>query len=115
MSDSELTEGERQRREINTYNLFYSSVTDRAAPSLAEHGVRIPMYFPVIGDDARPDFVLYDGETCALVEIKSGNHINQRDIEQMRRLADIDIETAEELYEMRRFAQKLIMMVLSPQ
>ena len=63
---------------------------------MSEYGVRIPMYFPIIGDSAEPDFVLYDGETCAFVEIKSGNNINQNDIEQMKRLDDIDIETAED-------------------
>lgn len=96
-----LTEGERQRREVNTYNLFYSAVTARANPSLATHGVRIPMMFPVIEDRsdgvrAEPDFVLYDGETCVLTEIKSGNNINDRHIEQMRECDSVDIEAAED-------------------
>jgi hypothetical protein len=93
---SGLTEGERQRREINTYNLFYSSITDRADPSLAEHGIRIPMTFPTIGENAEPDFVLYDGQTCVLVEIKSGNNINDRDIRQMKLNSEVDIETLED-------------------
>ena len=98
---AELTDGERQRREVNTYNLFYSALTDRATPSLAAHGVRIPVMFPVIEDRTRgvraePDFVLYDGETCVLAEIKSGNNISDRDIRQMRECAEVDIETAED-------------------
>lgn len=97
----ELTDGERQRREVNTYNLFYSAISARADPSLAAHGVRIPVMFPVIenrADDiqAEPDFVLYDGSTCVLAEIKSGNNISDRHIEQMRQCARVDIETAED-------------------
>jgi len=96
----EVTEGVRQRREVNTYNLFYSAVTERATPALYNHGVRIPMFFPEIsnprtGVTAEPDFVLYDGETCVLAEIKSGNNIDGRDIRQMRECASIDIEAAE--------------------
>ena len=97
----DLTEGERQRREVNSYNVFYSSVTDRADPCLSEHGVRVPLLFPRIEDHrngvtAEPDFVLYDGETVVLVEIKSGNNLDQRHVEQLRRNDAIDIRTAEE-------------------
>lgn len=96
-----LTEGERQRREVNTYNLFYSATTARANPPLASHGVRIPVMFPVIEDRpndvrAEPDLVLYDGETCVLAEIKSGNNIDERDIKQMRECAAVNIEAAED-------------------
>lgn len=98
-----LTAGERQRREVNTYNLFYSAVTARADPPLSSRGVRIPMMFPVLEDEsegrdinAEPDFVLYDGSTCALCEIKSGRNINERDIKQMAQCDKVTIETAEE-------------------
>ncbi|GGM50658.1 hypothetical protein [Haloarcula argentinensis] len=96
----EVTEGIRQRREANAYNLFYSAVTARATPSLYNHGVRIPMLFPEIEDrtsdiTAEPDFVLYDGETCILAEIKSGHNIEGRHIKQMRECDGVDIETAE--------------------
>lgn len=96
-----LTEGERQRREVNSYNVFYSSVTDRADPPLSEHGVRVPIFFPRIEDHrndvtAEPDFVLYDGETVLLVEVKSGNNVDQRHVDQVRRNDAIDIQTAEE-------------------
>lgn len=96
-----VSPGERQRREINTYNLFYSAVTARANPSLSAHGVRIPVMFPVIEDQsnsvrAEPDFVLYDGETCVLTEIKSGNNISQGHITQMEHCSSVSIETAED-------------------
>lgn len=98
-----LTAGERQRREVNTYNLFYSAVTARADPPLSSRGVRIPVMFPVFTDQsegrtvkAQPDIVLYDGSTCTLCEIKSGHHINERDINQMGECNEVTIETAEE-------------------
>lgn len=98
-----MTAGERQRREVNTYNLFYSAVTARADPPLSSRGVRIPVMFPVFEDEsegrdikAEPDIVLYDGSTCALCEIKSGHNINERDIRQMKECNKVTIETAEE-------------------
>lgn len=98
-----VTAGERQRREVNSYNLFYSAVTARADPPLSSRGVRIPVMFPVFEDSsegrdikAEPDIVLYDGSTCALCEIKSGHHINERDIKQMKECDKVTIETAEE-------------------
>ena len=58
--------------------------------------------FPVFTDSsegrsvkAQPDFVLYDGSTCALCEIKSGHHINERDINQMEECNQVTIEAAE--------------------
>ena len=97
-----ITAGERQRREVNTYNLFYSAVTARANPSLSSRGVRIPVMFPVFEDgsegrdvEAQPDIVLYDGSTCVLCEIKSGHHINKRDIQQMAECDKVTIENAE--------------------
>lgn len=98
-----VTAGERQRREVNTYNLFYSAVTARADPPLSSRGVRIPVMFPVFDDssegrdiEAEPDIVLYDGSTCVLCEIKSGRNINDRDINQMAECDKVTIETAEE-------------------
>jgi hypothetical protein len=97
-----MTAGERQRREVNTYNLFYSAVTARADPPLSARGVRIPVMFPVFSDSsegrdvkAKPDMVLYDGSTCMLCEIKSGNNITERDINQMEGCDRVTIETAE--------------------
>ncbi|WP_139203738.1 hypothetical protein [Halorientalis persicus] len=97
-----LSAGGRQRREVNTYNLFYAAVTARADPPLSARGVRIPVMFPVFEDtsegrdiEAEPDMVLYDGSTCMLCEIKSGHHINERDIAQMAECDKVAIETAE--------------------
>lgn len=97
----DLTEGHRQRREVNAYNVFYSSVTDRANPCLTAHGVRVPLVFPRIEDHrngvtAEPDFVLYDGESVVLIEIKSGNNVERRHVEQLRRNDAVDIQTAEQ-------------------
>lgn len=96
----DLTEGQRQRREVNAYNVFYSSVTNRADPCLTDRGVRVPLVFPRIEDHregltAEPDFVLYDGESVVLVEIKSGNNVERRHVEQLRRNDAADIRTAE--------------------
>jgi len=109
----ELTDGERQRREVNTYNLFYSAITARADPSLGAHGVRVPMMFPVIEDRskqvrAEPDFVLYDGANCILAEIKSGNNIDNRDIKQMEESARVDIEIAEDALKAAQVQEKTV-------
>jgi hypothetical protein len=94
-------EVDRQLREKQTYNLFYSSLTARATPCLADHGWRAPIKFGEIQDSyadvvARPDFVLYDGDTCLLVEVKSGDNIRDRDIEQMERCNQLTIDGIEE-------------------
>lgn len=92
---------DRQLREKQTYNLFYSALTARASPCLADHGWRAPIKFgevddPYAGVVARPDFVLYDGDTCLLVEVKSGDNIRDRDIEQMERCNRLTIDGVEE-------------------
>ncbi len=94
-------EVDRQLREKQTYNLFYSALTARASPCLADHGWRVPIAFgevndPYAGVVARPDFVLYDGDTCLLVEIKSGDNIRDRDISQMERCNQLTIDGVEE-------------------
>lgn len=97
----ELPEVERQLREVNTYNLFYSVMTARADPCLEEHGWTLPMMFGQIDDPyadvtVYPDFVLYDGDICLLVEAKSGNNIEERAINQMARCNDLTIDGVEE-------------------
>lgn len=97
----ELPEVERQFREANSYNLFYSVMTARASPCLAEHGWSLPMMFGEINDPynsitVKPDFVLYDGDICLIVEVKSGNNIEQRDIEQLERYNALSIDGVEE-------------------
>ena len=94
-------EVDRQLREKQTYNLFYSALTARASPCLADHGWRAPIKFgeiddPYAGVVARPDFVLYDGDTCLLVEVKSGDNIRDRDIAQMERCNRLTIDGVEE-------------------
>ncbi len=93
-------EVDRQLREKQTYNLFYSSLTARASPCLTDHGWRVPIKFgeiddPYAGVVARPDFVLYDGDTCLLVEVKSGDNIRDRDIGQMERCDQLSIDGVE--------------------
>jgi hypothetical protein len=45
---------------------------------------------------ARPDFALYDGDTCLLVEVKSGDNIQDRAIAQMERCNQLTIDAVEE-------------------
>lgn len=89
---------ERQRKEVNAYNLFFSAMTARAEPSLIDHGFRLVGSFARVGrkHPANPDFVIYDGNTLLLAEVKSGNNINDRHIQQMQACDHIDIETAED-------------------
>lgn len=94
-------EVDRQLREKQTYNLFYSSLTARASPCLTDHGWRVPIKFGEINDPyadvvARPDFVLYDGDICLLAEIKSGDNLRSRDIAQMERCNQLTIDGVEE-------------------
>jgi hypothetical protein len=98
---SGLPEVERQFREVNSYNLFYSAMTARASPCLAEEGWFLPLMFGEIDDSYNdvtisPDFVLYDGDICFLIELKSGNNIEQRDVAQMSRCNDLSIDGVEE-------------------
>jgi hypothetical protein len=91
---------DRQFREVNAYNLFFSSINARASPSLSGQGWYAPLKFGEVADpftDAtvRPDFVLYNGTICLLVEIKSGNNIETRHIEQMARCRELSIDGVE--------------------
>lgn len=91
----------RQKREILSYNVFYSALTPRAEPCLAKFGFELPVAFPTIDDErngirAEPDFVLYDGETLLLVEVKSGDNIDEDHVSQMEACNNISIEAAEE-------------------
>lgn len=93
-------EVERQFREVDSYNLFYSIMTARAEPCLAQRGWFCPIQFGKISDPfadvtVYPDFVLYDGDICLLVELKSGNNITSRDIRQMSRCNELTIDGVE--------------------
>lgn len=99
-----LPEVERQFSEVNAYNLFLSAVSPRASPSLAEHGWRVPMTFCKIRDPyedvaATPDFILYDGDICLFVEIKSGNNIEEPHISQLERCNAVSINGIEDEFE----------------
>lgn len=68
---------------------------------MADLGWRVPIKFGEINDTysdtvVYPDFVLYDGDTCLLVEVKSGNNIRDRDIRQMRECNQLTIDGVEE-------------------
>ncbi len=76
-------------------------MTARASPCLADLGWRMPIKFREINDPysgvvSEPDFILYDGDICLLVEIKSGNNIEERHISQMQRCNELTIEGVEE-------------------
>lgn len=101
----------RQFREVNAYNLFYSSLGPRASPSLSEQGWRLPMMFYEINDTyeqitAEPDFVLYDGDCCLLVEVKSGNNINSEYVDQMERYNSVSIDGIEDEFESAEVTDK---------
>lgn len=68
---------------------------------MADLGWYAPLKFGEINDPyedvvARPDFVLYDGDTCLMVEVKSGDNIDDRDITQMERCNRLSIDGVEE-------------------
>jgi hypothetical protein len=91
----------RQNQEVMSYNVFFSALTPRATPCLSELGFELPVMFPTITDDRQgvktePDFLLYDGDICLLVEVKSGDNINRQHIEQMRACDQVTIETLQE-------------------
>lgn len=97
---SSISGYDRQRREADTYNLFLSSLTARADPSLADRGWFVPAMFAQFKDsrndlEISPDFVLYDGDICLLVEIKSGNNFEERHIRQMSRCRSFSIDAIE--------------------
>lgn len=101
----------RQKQEVNSYNVFFSALTPRADPCLSALGFELPVVFPTIEDNrldtiAEPDFLLYDGEICLLVEVKGGDNINDRHIDQMRACDDITIETVEKYLRQTDVAEK---------
>lgn len=94
-------EWERQKREIDSYNIFFSAIKGEVTgQGLLKHGYRIVGRFLDIPDpynevEASPDFVLFDGETLLLVEVKSGENISERDREQMKECDQLGIEAAQ--------------------
>lgn len=91
---------DRQEREIQSYNVFFSALTARADPPLTRKGFESPVSFPQIEGQrenvqAHPDFLLYDGDVCLLVEVKQGDNIEDDHIEQIEECNKVNIERAE--------------------
>lgn len=91
---------EKQKRELDSYNVFFNAfkggIEDQ---SLYDLGYRLVGMFVNISDqrndvEVEPDFVLFDGATLLLVEVKSGKNINSRDIRQMEESNKLSIEAA---------------------
>lgn len=93
---------ERQKREIDAYNVFYSSFQGvEGGPDLTDLGFVSPARFPEIPirgrqNDAEPDFVSFNGSTLLLPEIKSGSNLSERVERQMERCAEVTIEDGQE-------------------
>lgn len=93
---------ERQRREIDAYNIFYSAFHGvEGGRTLKELGFRHPLRFPEIPirnrqNPAEPDIVVYNDETLLLVEIKAGTNVTPRHRKQMERCEAVSIEDGEE-------------------
>lgn len=95
------TKWERQKAELEAYNTFYSAYTGRVAVnSFNDAGYVVAAEFPEInlrdGVAAYPDFVLFDGSVFLNVEVKSGNNVEERHIEQVKTQSKVTIETAED-------------------
>jgi len=92
----------RQKGEIDAYNAFLSAYQSRNSyHGFSERGYRLTNFFPTIDNRhtdtaVEPDFSLYDGETLLLAEVKQGNNIDHRDIQQAERLDSVTIDAAEE-------------------
>lgn len=92
----------RQRRELDSYNTFFSALKGEVADQgFHELGYRLVGRFLHIPDtrtgvDPNPDFVLYNGETLLLVEVKSGENISKRHLEQMQESNALSIEAAQD-------------------
>lgn len=92
---------ERQRREIDSYNVFYSAFHGvNGGRTLKDLGFRRPLRFPEINirgqsKDAEPDIAVYNDSTLLLAEVKSGGNVGERAVKQMQRCANVTIEDAE--------------------
>lgn len=95
-------EWERQKKELDSYNTFFAAIKGEiTGEGFRQLGYRYVGRFLSIPDrrngiEVEPDFVLFDGETLLLVEIKSGTNIDERTIEQMRDCSDLSVESAQE-------------------
>jgi len=91
---------EKQQRELDSYNVFFSAFKGGVErESLYDLNYRLAGMFVEVPDyrndvEVEPDFVLFNGSTLILVEIKSGRNINERDINQMEAASELSIEAA---------------------
>lgn len=99
---SDQSQWERQKREIDACNVFYSSfVGIENESSLMDLGYISPIRFPEIpirgrSQDAEPDFVTFNDSVLLLIEIKSGKNLNDSYLRQMERCNAVTIEDGQE-------------------
>lgn len=92
----------RQKRELDSYNTFFSAIKGEVTgQGFHDLGYRLVGRFLHVPDsrndvEPSPDFLLYNGESLLLVEIKSGENIANRDIEQMKESNALSIEAAQD-------------------
>jgi hypothetical protein len=92
----------RQKRELDSYNTFFSAIKGEVTgQGLHDLGYRLVGRFlhipdPRTGVEPSPDFLLYNGETLLLVEVKSGKNISNRDIQQIEDSNALSIEAAQD-------------------
>lgn len=95
----------RQKRELDSYNTFFSAIKGEVTgQGLHDLGYRLVGRFLHVPDsrtgvEPSPDFLLYNGETLLLVEVKSGKNISNRDIQQMEDSNALSIEAAQDYLE----------------
>lgn len=92
----------RQKRELDSYNTFFAAIKGEiAGHGLRDLGYRVVGRFLTIPDrrngiEASPDFVLFNGATLLLVEVKSGENISRRHVEQMKACSELSLEATRE-------------------
>lgn len=93
---------ERQRREIDSCNVFYSSFNGvENGPGLTDLGFTSPARFPVIPirgrtKNAESDFATFNGSTLLLVEVKAGKNIANSYSDQLERCNAVSIEDGQD-------------------
>lgn len=92
----------RQKRELDSYNTFFSALKGEVTgQGLHDLGYRLVGRFLQVPDsrtgvEPSPDFLLYNGEILLLVEVKSGENISDRDLQQMEDSNALSIEAAQD-------------------
>lgn len=96
-----MSEWVRQKKEINAYNVFLSSITSKYnSPGFASHEYRLVDPFVEVDDpynnvSVEPDFALCSPDTLLLVEVKSGENVEEDHADQMKRYNQVGLEAAE--------------------